>query len=149
MMNRFGQPLADRDYIPRPSSYGLLLRDKSEVLVVETAGGMRYLPGGGIQEGETAESAVVREFIEETGFYVSCRSLLGQGIQLVHALQEPNGYEKHCSFFLVELAQRPQRSCIEYWPIWLSLQEAKRSLHEEVQRWLMDQVSRDTGTSPQ
>jgi 8-oxo-dGTP pyrophosphatase MutT (NUDIX family) len=35
------------------------------------------LPGGGIDEGETAETAVVREILEETGFQVKIDAVVG------------------------------------------------------------------------
>ncbi|MBT6206249.1 MAG: NUDIX hydrolase [Alphaproteobacteria bacterium] len=53
-------------------AYGILLRDGQVMIAAEWIGPVfawKY-PGGGIEAGETAEQAVRREFIEETGIAV-------------------------------------------------------------------------------
>jgi 8-oxo-dGTP diphosphatase len=49
----------------RPSAYGIVLKD-GKVLVSRQTNGYD-LPGGGFEADETAEQAVVREVLEETG----------------------------------------------------------------------------------
>lgn len=50
-------------------SYGLLVREAQVLIAREMVGPVlaRKFPGGGVEDGETPESAVVREFLEETG----------------------------------------------------------------------------------
>lgn len=53
--------------------YGILIKDKKILLIKKSRGaykGMFDLPGGGIEFGEKIESALKREFMEETGITI-------------------------------------------------------------------------------
>ncbi|MGL4293262.1 MAG: NUDIX domain-containing protein [Bacteroidales bacterium] len=60
---------------PRGATVALILNEKKELLIArrakEPAKGTLDLPGGFIDTGETAEEAVKREVLEETGLIVS------------------------------------------------------------------------------
>lgn len=60
--------------IYRPASYGVIVKDKKILLVPARHG--YTLPGGGVEEGESNEEALVREVREETGLSVSVGELL-------------------------------------------------------------------------
>ena len=47
------------------------LNQNRELLLVQTNKGDYMLPGGGIMAGESAEEALRREFLEETGYLVT------------------------------------------------------------------------------
>lgn len=64
----------------KDTAIGIVFRNEcKEVLVVKRRDLPAWvLPGGGIDDGETAEKAAVREVQEETGYRVSSKGLLGE-----------------------------------------------------------------------
>jgi 8-oxo-dGTP pyrophosphatase MutT (NUDIX family) len=58
----------------RPSAYGIVIRDGKLLLLKQTNG--YDLPGGGLDLGESLESAVIREVKEESGLEVANPTLI-------------------------------------------------------------------------
>lgn len=58
----------------RPSIYGVIIKNKSILLVKQWDG--YDFPGGGIEKGETQEKALKREVYEETGLNVEMGKLI-------------------------------------------------------------------------
>jgi 8-oxo-dGTP diphosphatase len=68
--------------VVRVPCVGAVIRDEAGRLLMILRGhdpgcGLWSIPGGRIEPGETAEEAVIREVMEETGLDVRCGSLLG------------------------------------------------------------------------
>ena len=61
----FGERDRDTDYYDRPGAYLLALRD-GKLAVVQTKRGY-FLPGGGLEDGESDADCILREMLEETG----------------------------------------------------------------------------------
>lgn len=66
----FGERLPDIKYRVREGAYGILINDRNELAIAWTPRGS-FLPGGGIDEGESHEECTAREFAEEVGVHVS------------------------------------------------------------------------------
>ncbi len=63
----------------RPTVRGIIEHDGMLGLVYEAQGDYYFLPGGGINEGETYEEALIREVMEETGMIVIPESITEYG----------------------------------------------------------------------
>jgi 8-oxo-dGTP diphosphatase len=81
---QFGDPHPSLIYRDRPAAFGVLERDGMVALVaVEKPGHPAWLdlPGGALDPGEDAASAMIREFGEETGLSVAAGGTLGHADQ--------------------------------------------------------------------
>lgn len=129
----FGIQEPQREYKLRPSAYALLLDEAGYLAVVEAPDGF-FLPGGGIESGESAQDAVLREIGEETG----------QGAHLLWHLAEADQYIdiwlKRSSFYLAELDPDPEGSG-EYQVHWLAPEQAKIRLTYESHRWMVEKFA--------
>lgn len=69
--------------VPRPSAGGIVLGPDGRLVVVEQHGNTWSFPKGGIEEGETAREAAVREIREETG------------LSALHYIRDLGSYERY------------------------------------------------------
>jgi 8-oxo-dGTP diphosphatase len=128
----FGQPIDGIDYRHRPGSYGIVYNSQYQVCIVRTATGYA-LPGGGIEDGETKEQALLREVSEETGFVVTIQQPIGRAFHYTHS--ETEGYiKKECfyySCFFKAIEKEPSE--MDHVPEWCSYAEALDKLKEKEQ----------------
>ena len=87
----FGERIDGRSYPDRPGAYGFLTNGSGELLTAEGPGPGRYLPGGGVEPGETFEAALLREFIEETGLDISPTRWFAEGVQFIPCFEQSHG----------------------------------------------------------
>jgi 8-oxo-dGTP diphosphatase len=94
----FGRRTGGLEYRPRAEACGILFKDGRIARV--GYGPYTYdLPGGGIDQGETPEMAVEREFGKETGLKVR---VTGKVTEILHYWIHDDGtpYNNHCGFHL-------------------------------------------------
>ncbi|MDC7221835.1 MAG: NUDIX domain-containing protein [Spirochaetales bacterium] len=72
----FGSIDKEADYRQRVGVYGLICDEAGRVALMKTFRGY-FLPGGGIDEGESHEDCLKRELIEEAGWDVSMGDYIG------------------------------------------------------------------------
>ncbi len=81
----------------RPSAYGLIEDNRGRLAIIRTVQGT-FLPGGGIEPGETPEEAVMREALEECGLVVRPGAWTVRAVQFVCSESETTRFEKRSTF---------------------------------------------------
>lgn len=138
---QFGVPEPGRAYPDRPVAFGVGVRDGLVALVrVEPSDGpVRIdLPGGGVDPGESAEVAVAREFVEESGLEVAASFLLTRADHyFVNGAAE--SFNTRGLFFAVDvLAERPERKIeADHTLFWRPPEEALRLLSRDSHAWAL------------
>jgi 8-oxo-dGTP diphosphatase len=126
----------------RPSAYALIEDDRGRLAVVRTAQGT-YLPGGGIEPGESPEEAITREVREECGLIIRAKFPPGvwtvRAVQLVYSTPEKTYFEKR-SIFLEANVDGPTCTGVEtdHTLAWLKPEPALKELSHESQRWAVE-----------
>ena len=93
----FGVPPRVGHATVRPSAYAVLIDAGGRVAVVHTPRGT-FLPGGGIDPGETPQAAIVREVLEECGLRASVGQWIAHAVEFVDSEEESTYFEKHSTF---------------------------------------------------
>jgi 8-oxo-dGTP diphosphatase len=69
-MIEFGEQITGKEYKDRVSAYAVIRNEKNEIAFARV-GEEYYLPGGGVDEGESASECAIREALEEIGAVIS------------------------------------------------------------------------------
>lgn len=94
----FGERLEGIEYIERIGVYGIVINNEGKVATIKTPTGY-FLPGGGIENGETHKECIDREFIEETGYEVDVKRYIGRS-SLYH-ISKTNQYLYGIGYFYI------------------------------------------------
>ena len=137
----FGQPPTDAHAVVRPSAYALVTDSDGRVAVVRTPHGL-FLPGGGVEAGETPREAVIREVREECGFDVQLGSWAVHAIEFVYSTEERTHFEKHSTFIdarhsASDIAAHESDHELE----WVAPSVAIASLSHASHRWAVERGS--------
>jgi 8-oxo-dGTP diphosphatase len=134
-MREFGERRPGLDYIRRPGSYALIVDEEGRAAAVRTDKGL-FLLGGGAEPWETAEAAVRREVLEESGHEIVQAELLEQAIEYVSAA---GGHlAKECTFFRVRLGRRVREPDDAHHVLcWLPIADVIRDLAHRSQAWAL------------
>ncbi|TVQ35364.1 MAG: NUDIX domain-containing protein [Geminicoccaceae bacterium] len=119
----------------RPVVYGLGFDEAGRLLVVDHEG-YRLLPGGGIDPGEDARAALVREALEETGHAILVGAFLGHARHYYDPKDGAPPRHKLCRYhaITIEAALGPPTEP-GHVVHWLPLETALASLSHAVDRW--------------
>lgn len=130
----FGERVSGAEYVARPGAYVIVTDSRGLVAVVRTASGCS-LPGGGIEAGETAGAALVREVREECGARVCARRTGLRCIQYVYATGEGH-FAKECVYFRGQFVGGAAGAVDGMHELcWMAVADAMVALDHESHRW--------------
>jgi 8-oxo-dGTP diphosphatase len=128
----FGNFDPEVDYRRRAGAYAVIFDEQGRFASVKARRGF-FLPGGGIETGESLEETLAREVREECAHEVKVGRFLGSAIQYHRESDGSRHWEFHCSYFAAEFGS-PLDNEPEHELIWLELSEAE-NLKFDVHRW--------------
>ena len=93
----FGSPPAEGRAVIRPSAYGLVTDGTAGLAIVRTPLGL-FLPGGGMEHGESPLETVVREVWEECGLEAQVGAWVARAVDFVYSPSDRTHFEKRNTF---------------------------------------------------
>ena len=124
----------------RPGAYAVIEDDAGLIAVIETGRGW-FLPGGGMDAGETAVEALQREMLEETGYEVLVIAEIGARIEVVYAADEDTHYRIRSHFYQAHLAAKIADGAEpDHRLVWLARDDALDRLTRPSQAWAVERV---------
>lgn len=136
---QFGQTQPGLTYVERHSVYGVCPRGEKEIAVVRIGRAAPFewdLPGGGVEGDEDEGSALIREFLEETGLTVWPTRVLGRAGQYWINRGEPRN--NLATFYEVELsAADSDPSEPDHTLVWLPPLEAASRMRHDSCSWMI------------
>lgn len=136
-MRRYGTPPVEGiKYTTRPGAYGIILRG-SDLLITEQAEPFNefQLPGGGIDAGENATTALHREAYEETGWTIAIERKLGAYVNYIYMPDYDIHARKICHIFLCRaVLQKSEPTEAGHMAVWMSAETAAETVANQGDR---------------
>jgi 8-oxo-dGTP diphosphatase len=131
----FGNKIEGINYIERPGAYAVIQNKDKQIAVLQTGTGY-FLPGGGLDPGETEVEALKRELMEETGYQISVLSEIGAAVEYIKASDEDKYYKIRSRFYQAQFDAKVGDGIEEdHRLIWLSSEDAIRCITRQSQAW--------------
>ncbi|RLQ94327.1 NUDIX hydrolase [Falsibacillus albus] len=141
MKRVFGNKKKEVEYRERHGVYAVVLDQKSEKAgIVRTGSGRFFLPGGGIEEGETQYICLARECLEELGHEIEIATFIGSADQ--YFLSSKGEAMKSIGFFYLASLGEKVTNPIEpdHELQWMNIEDAQKMLFHEHQAWALETV---------
>jgi len=136
MIPEFGERLPGIEYVDRPGAYAFIRNADGLIAVVRLTMERHYLPGGGMEAGETPVQSMIREIAEELAHGAHVGALFAQATQYV-ASSRGGHFAVRAHYFEVTLGE-PLDGPAEHELLWLPAPTAAAALVREADRWALD-----------
>lgn len=130
-------------YTRRIGVYGLLIHEDKIGIIEMMDDHEFFLPGGGLENGESMNECLEREFFEEIGSDCILLEYIGLSGRYFHS-ERRHEYFYGLGYFYVVKLDGERRKPIEknHRLVWLTLAEAKQKLHHNYQTWAIEAYQR-------
>ena len=133
----FGERIEGRSYAVRPCAYAIVPDARGQIVIVRTSEGV-FLPGGGMDPGESPEQAAIRETREECALEIRVSRVIARATNIVQAAEAAAGFEKRSTFVAGEqgasLDGPPEHAVL-----WVSPAEAISRITRPAHAWAVEQ----------
>jgi 8-oxo-dGTP diphosphatase len=135
----FGDKIQGIDYIVRVGAYGVMLNEAGHVAVMKTPYG-HFLPGGGLEHGESPQECIIREFEEEIGCGIQIKKFIGKASKYYFS-DVFNQYRHPIGFFYIVSLDKQVTIALEkdLELLWMKPLECINCLHEH-QAWAVKEA---------
>jgi 8-oxo-dGTP diphosphatase len=133
-MEYINKPNEDIVYTKRIGSYGLLLNENRKLAIIKTSTGY-FLPGGGLEQDESLEECLKREFREETSIDVHVSDKLSSISYFFYSTTLNIHMESVGHFYKCSYEKKLDEKCEDdHELVWLELEMASKLLFLENQK---------------
>ncbi len=144
MMKTFGKKEIGVDYFVRKGAYAVIFKDqdRKEIGLIRANGQQYFLPGGGIENGETVKQALDREMLEETGYTIkNDHSLCRAQRYFMSTWPITRPMLSYGYFFLAQLDQKVQKPTEkDNFFEWIAVDDCKKLLFHIHQYYAVQQA---------
>lgn len=134
-MLEFGEKIEGVEYKKLPCVRGVIRNDKGLFAFVDVKG-QYFLLGGGIEAGESAEQALIREVQEEIGAKVVIGKKIGMAADYVFGKKENAYFHKVGTFFEAKLEGEIKGGIeADHKLVWSTIEDAEPYIKQKSQSW--------------
>lgn len=128
------KPDKDKNYLPRPGAYGIFKNESGLIALVKTKTGY-FLPGGGIENGESPAECLKRECLEELGAEISELNNFAHGIYHFYSTTLNVNMKSEGYFYTCKLEKFLEiKTEVDHELIWMKADEAIPLLYLDNQK---------------
>lgn len=139
----FGTKQDGVDYIDRPGVYAVIENNDRQIAVIKTSNGY-FLPGGGIDIGESDIEALKREVVEETGYQISILREIGAAVEYIDVEGEEKHYQIRSRFYRVQLRSKVRNGVEkDHRLVWLLPEDVMKLLKRQGQVWIIQSMIKE------
>ncbi|MEO6727286.1 MAG: NUDIX domain-containing protein [Blastocatellia bacterium] len=139
---KFGKHNPEAQYRQRPGAYAIIFNPDGRFAAVQGQDKL-FLPGGGIDPGESPEDALIREVREECAREVVIIRSLCNGTQYFVS-KTGEHWEFQCSYFEAQFGAQLDNEP-EHILYWLDAGDARKLLAHEIHGWVVTAFAQDQG----
>lgn len=136
----FGTRDPKQSYQERPGAYTIIYNNSGQIAVAHVDP-FFWLPGGGIDPGETPEECLHRELREEFGWQIQILAPIGRAAQYCFSLDMQRHLYKDGYFYLAQkIGEGLDKIEHDHHPLWLSPAEAMEKVPHESYAWAIQRT---------